>query len=313
MRRVWLLGLVLLAGCASGAGEAPGAGPPPAGPTERVGFPAAPAIAAYPRPGAIGQGAAPGRIPATLRLPPGEGRVPAVIVLHSTAGVGAVTDLYAEALRRAGFATLVPDMWTARGMQPGAYQQRRPSSFAGLQDAFGAARFLAAHPRIDPQRIGVTGQSFGAIVALRAAREDVQRAHLPDGPRLGAFAPVYPACSYWMPGAGASAGEFDQGWPAGPMLILAAGQEDYDRAHGGADCAGWLDALPGGRPASVTLRVFPDATHGWDVPEGRGSQFFDPGARNAAGGFVTIRPNPAVREEALRQLVAFFQASLAPR
>jgi dienelactone hydrolase len=303
------LAALALLGCLAACATAGPDGQPG---VQRVAFPPAVATTPYPTPGSIGLGAPPTQIPATLHLPPGEGRVPAVVVLHGTGGVGGGEAETAALLREAGIAALVPDLWAARGIDVNADARRRPSANAGLPDAFGALAFLAAHPRIDPERIGVMGRSYGAVVALRAARADVAASLAPNGPRFRAFVPFYPGCSYWMPGFGSAAGEFDRGWPTGPMLILAAGLEDYDREHGARDCAAYLDAIPGGRPRLVTLQVYADATHGWDAAA-PGGRAFDPAARNQAGGPTRMLPNPAARADSFARMLAFFREHLAPR
>src|SRR5437879_4756340 len=71
-------------------------------------------------PGADGM--LPQSIPASLTIPAGRaGRVPAVVIAHASAGLlpnGPEPD-YVAALTEAGIATLVIDMWTARGIPAG--------------------------------------------------------------------------------------------------------------------------------------------------------------------------------------------------
>src|SRR5215472_11722616 len=95
-------------------------------------------------------------IAARLRLPAGTDKRPAVIILHGSAGPSGREGGYAKVLNEAGFATLEPDQWAARGLKGGA--EGRPRTVAEtLPDVYGARRFLAAHPRIDATRIGVMG------------------------------------------------------------------------------------------------------------------------------------------------------------
>ncbi len=251
----------------------------------------------------------PANLPAVLRLPPGEGRVPAVIVVHGTSGVqtGGPAAM-ARLLTRAGFATLETDSWTPRGVDPANNRGQRPGTLGALPDMYGALRFLAAHPRVDPARIGIMGWSWGGIVALRAAREEVQQAYAGAGPRFAAFVAFYPGCSLWVPGEGVTAGEFDTGWPTGPLLILAAGRDDYDLRRGAADCTAFLAAIPGGPPARASLHVYPNATHGWDVRVGQSA--WDPAARNLRGGTVTFTPDPGVTEDSQARLLAFMRRHL---
>ena len=112
------------------------------------------------RPGAV----VPESMPAILRWPHGTTtNVPAVVIVHASAGLmpNGPEHRYAAALNDAGIATLVIDMWTARGIPAG------PEAFGGtggvdrrpklpsdtLPDAFGALKFLAAQSGIDRGRM----------------------------------------------------------------------------------------------------------------------------------------------------------------
>ena len=91
-------------------GRAAGTTTPADPATQRVSF--APVMPSTPvtAPGAPSTLPAPPQgIPATLRLPPGEGRVPAVVIVHGSGGVDGRGAFYAEALRRAGIATIEPE------------------------------------------------------------------------------------------------------------------------------------------------------------------------------------------------------------
>jgi len=135
---------------------------------EAVSFaPAGPAAT----PGAV----IPKAIPAKLSLPSGAtGRVPVVVIAHAGSGLTAEGPEpgYVAALNAAGIATLTIDMWTPRGVPSGPAAiggnggaDRRPTSVRDtLPDAFGALKYLAGHPAIDPQRIGIMGFSWGAML-----------------------------------------------------------------------------------------------------------------------------------------------------
>ena len=256
--------------------------------------------------------APPQSIPATLRLPPGEGRVPAVVIVHGSGGVDGRGAFYAEALRRAGIATIEPDMWAARGIDRRQGVQQRPrSTLHTLPDTYGALRFLAQHPRIDPDRIGVMGMSWGGVTSLRAARGDIQHAYAQQGPRFRAFVPLYPGCSYWAEG-GVSAGEFDRNWPDGPMLLLVPEQEDYNTAWGREPCDSMLARVPEPARRNVTLHMYPGVTHGWDRQEIPASiTFFDPSADGRRGGTVRVRADAPTTADAAQRVTDFFTRSLA--
>ena len=105
-----------------------------------------------------------------LRVPTTETgeRLPAVVIVHGSAGVDSRGTFYVEALNDAGIATLEIDMWAARGWLGGITGRPRgvPET---LPDAYGALTFLAAQPRIDPVRIGIMGFSWGGVVTMLTA------------------------------------------------------------------------------------------------------------------------------------------------
>ena len=93
--------------------------------------------------------------------------LPAVLVLHGSAGVDSRGDFYARALNAAGIATLEIDMWEARHVS--GPDNRPAAPIFTYPDVFAALAFLSAHPNIAPQRIGVLGFSWGGVVSLEAA------------------------------------------------------------------------------------------------------------------------------------------------
>ncbi|MBM7168581.1 DegT/DnrJ/EryC1/StrS family aminotransferase [Streptomyces sp. G44] len=134
-----------------------------------------------------------GPFPGTLLAPPGVTRGPAVLVLGGrNARLDQLTgDVppdhpdrnVAEHLARAGFVTLSFD----HGIGGGLDEERRAGRDEGtllahafaltgrsllgalVGDALGALDVLAAHPLVDPGRLGLFGHSLGAAVALHAA------------------------------------------------------------------------------------------------------------------------------------------------
>ena len=115
---------------------------------------------------------------ATLTLPQGDGPFPAVLMLHGLGSsrdeVGGIFADTARVLADNGIASLRFDF---RGFgqsdgDTGAFTLERQN-----EDALIALDALAETGRVDPQRLGVTGFSFGAAAAieLAAARPDLVR------------------------------------------------------------------------------------------------------------------------------------------
>jgi len=258
---------------------------------------------------------APRAIGGALTLPPGAGPFPAVVVLHSTAGIDGRATPYVQALREAGIAALQIDMWGPRGVLPGVDLSRaRPrSTFHTLADAVGALAFLAAHPKIDRDRIGVMGQSWGAVMGLRLASPEVRSAFPKPDVWFKGVASLYPVCwAFAVPGT-ASHRVVAGRWPLMPILVLAAGIEDYDTRPDGQDCR---DAFGGRiRPvdgAPVLLHVYGGVTHAWDRLRQGEVTFFDPAAAGGRGGPVRVVRNEEAARDSVRRVRDFFAAVLTP-
>jgi dienelactone hydrolase len=248
----------------------------------------------------------PAAIPAVLRLPPGPARVPAVVILHGSGGVDGRGERYAQQLLAAGIGSLEIDMFTPRNIGRGQGVAARPRQFDTLPDVFGAARFLAANPRVDPQRIGVMGLSYGAGLSIMASIDSIGRAYAAGGADFRAAAPLYPVCFNYDPDR-ALARLPGQNFPRVAMLMLVGERDDYD-ADGGASCRRLAGSGSAAAQARMQFAVLPGATHMWDTE--RTTSYRDPAAARGQGGAVQVVQNRAAAEEGYRRVVAFFQQSL---
>src|SRR5215475_14036742 len=134
-------------------------------------------------------------IKATLNFPEEtEDRYPAVIVVHTLAGYRDANEGYAAAeLRKAGFATLTYDSFSARGTTGAALQGSPGYLPIGIADAHAALRFLSGESRIDAQHIAIIGFSYGAEVAHLAAFETLRSALNPGPDQFAAHVAFYPS------------------------------------------------------------------------------------------------------------------------
>ncbi|MEU4799918.1 DegT/DnrJ/EryC1/StrS family aminotransferase [Streptomyces sp. NPDC023327] len=134
-----------------------------------------------------------GAFPGTLLAPPSGAPGPAVLVLGGkNARLDQLTGAeppdhpdrnVAEQLARAGFVTLSFDHGIGGGLDGGRRAGRDEGTLlahaftltgrsllgALVGDALGALDVLAAHPRVDAERVGLFGHSLGAAVALHTA------------------------------------------------------------------------------------------------------------------------------------------------
>jgi dienelactone hydrolase len=200
-------------------------------------------------------------VPATLRFPDQpRDRYPALVVVHTIAGFQDANEGWQAAeLRRSGFATLTYDSFSARGLSRSAVVGSRagPPLASGVADAFAALQFLAGHPRIAADRIGIVGFSFGGEVAHLTAFETL-RVSMGVGPsRFAAHVATYPGGTY---GVRAEAGAY-----TGAPILMLLGEKDDNLAVAKAE--GYLAyASAAGHPAPIATVVYPGAFHAWTVP-----------------------------------------------
>lgn len=240
-------------------------------------------------------------IAARLSVPGGEGKKPAVIILHGSAGPSAREIGYADRLNAAGIAALVPDLWSARGIGGGS--EGRPKTVAEtLPDVYGARAFLAARPDIDEGRIGVMGFSFGGIASMLSATHAQNDLYLPGG-HFKAMMPVYPVASAFnrVPGF-----EFGNLVDAPVMLVTGALDQYDDDAEAGPKLVASLDPKDA---AKVTVTVLDGAHHCFDLP-GANVVVNDPASHRGQGGQVQMLHNEMAMLASHQIAVNFFSENL---
>jgi ABC-2 type transport system ATP-binding protein len=111
---------------------------------------------------------------ASFFLPPGTGKVPAILLAHGFGETKYAVQPEAEYLARAGFAVLT---WSARGFGASTGQIGLDSPGYEVKDVEQLVSWLARQPRVlldrpgDP-RVGIAGESYGGGIALLAAAYD---------------------------------------------------------------------------------------------------------------------------------------------
>ncbi|MDX2505242.1 MAG: dienelactone hydrolase family protein [Gammaproteobacteria bacterium] len=240
------------------------------------------------------------RVPVVANeLPDIEKKIPAVIILHGSAGVDSRGALYIQALNDAGIATFEIDMWAARGL-PGGFN--RPSlPTINVPDAFGALKYLSELPDIDVERIGIMGFSWGGVVTMLAATEDYNELYGEQDLAFAAHVAHYPVC--WAYNVGVPGMNFNNITGA-PLLIQIGELDDYD--EGSAPCENLIASLPEFEQPVVSLNVYPRATHAWDRLQ-PAITVYDPFSHLGDGGYVDMVPKPGKAFQSRRKAVRFFQ------
>ena len=132
-----------------------------------------------------------------LRFPrSGTDRLPLVILLHGSGGVGSGVTDWEEYFLSLGVATFVIDSFSGRGIVNTINDQSQLGRLAQIEDAYRAIATLSKHPRIDPNRIMLMGFSRGGQNALYASLSRFQRMHAQPGTQFAAFIAFYPDCTF---------------------------------------------------------------------------------------------------------------------
>lgn len=259
-----------------------------------------------------GEGGADGgqKAEAAVLRPPAQDptkKLPAVVLLHSAWGWNDDHEgfhTYGEALSKAGFLALELRMFprsnSSRGL-PGAY----------LPELFGALKYLASRPDVDSKRIAVAGFSFGGILTLISATSWANDKFSSTGLRPAAYAPFYPVC--WVmkesvkgrPSAVPTSAW--SSWTGAPVRIYAGAMDDYDDKDPNA-CTDFVEALPESQRKAFSVRVFENATHGWDqrLP----ANFNEKLACKGRGCNNSNVPNPEATQQSIKDLIDFLSGAM---
>jgi len=121
-------------------------------------------------------------------------KLPAVIVQHGSGSPKASHySKLADDLNRAGMIAVIPDLYSTRRISETASDQSQLSYGARVNDVFSIFRELHKLPCIDPQRIGITGDSVGGSMAIEVVERKFTDL-LGGGHHFKASLPVYPRC-----------------------------------------------------------------------------------------------------------------------
>jgi dienelactone hydrolase len=177
---------------------------------------------------------------------------PAIIIIPGSGGIGAHHLNQSEMLVEAGFAVLLVDPFSGRGIAETISDQGRLPFAAGAYDVLAAARYLQSRDDVDPRRMGVLGSSRGGTAALMASMPQLSEAVLGPGTVLSAVVAGYPWCGV----------QFRSGRVANGvrLLVLHGDRDDWvsvqqcqDLVHA-AHVAG----------ADAQMQIFPQAHHAFD-------------------------------------------------
>ncbi|WP_019905626.1 dienelactone hydrolase family protein [Methylobacterium sp. 77] len=202
-------------------------------------------------------GAKPVTVTGILRIAKaGSERLPTVILMHGSGGMGGNIEFWQRALGARGISTFALDGFTGRGLTVVNTDQSLLSRTNLILDIYRALGVLAKHPRTDPKRVAVMGFSRGGQAALYASLKRFDAAWNRSGITPALFLPVYPDCSIRF--------QDDTTILTRPIRMFGGSGDDYNPA---ASCAAYTERLKAAG-ADVSLTVFPGAQHVFDNPAG---------------------------------------------
>jgi dienelactone hydrolase len=189
-----------------------------------------------------------------LKIPrAGNERLPAVVLLHGSGGVGGNLLDWEDDLNQMGIATFVLDAFTGRGIASTSANQALLGRLAMTYDAYRALEILEKHPRIDSRRVALMGFSRGGQAALYAGVKRFQRMHGPaSGLDFAAYVPFYASCGTRFVD--------DETFSPKPVRMFHGAADNYVPV---APCREYVQRLKA-KGVDVALTEYPGAHHVFD-------------------------------------------------
>jgi dienelactone hydrolase len=198
-------------------------------------------------------GGKPVTVAGEFRIAQGSGRLPVVVLMHGSSGVGANIEPWTHTLNQMGISTFVIDGFTGRGLTAVGPNQALLGRLNLIVDIYRSLDVLARHPRVDPDRIVLMGFSRGGQAALYASLDRFNRLWNKSGVQFAGYIPFYPDCSTTY--------LTDTEVAPRPIRIFHGTPDDYNPV---ASCKAYVARLREAK-RDVVLTEYPDSAHGFDA------------------------------------------------
>ena len=218
-----------------------------------------------------------------LRVAQGTGRMPVVVLVHGSSGIGSNTEVWARQFNQLGISAFILDSFTGRGLTVVGPDQSQLGRLNLSLDAYRALEVLAKHPRVDPKRIVLMGFSRGGQATLYASENRFLKTWNRSGLDFAAYLPFYPDCHTTY--------QNDTDVANRPIRIFHGSADDYNPAP---PCKAFVERLRG-TGHDVELIEYAGAQHSFDSPLG-------PTTPTVSANAQTVR-NCRIREEPVGQLI----------
>jgi dienelactone hydrolase len=136
----------------------------------------------------------PTTISGTLKVAQGSEHLPLVILLHGSGGIEENAAVWERQFASLGISTFDIDSFTGRGIVSTVADQSQLGRLNMILDLYRSLAILAAHPRVDPNRIAVMGFSRGGQAALYASLKRFQTMWNSSGIDPAAYIALYAPC-----------------------------------------------------------------------------------------------------------------------
>jgi dienelactone hydrolase len=238
------------------------------------------------------------KIGGQLYLPESGSPVPAVVFIHGCLGVRNFQKQWADRLNSWGYAALVVDSFTPRGVDAGKVCDNLQlwdfhEEIAGRPfDVYGALEYLTTHPKIDGDKLAVIGWDRATAMTNVA---EIGIREMFDVKLKGAIA-MSPDCRQVI-----------EGNVIAPLLILTGGKNDWWPSD---KCKVLQQNSKSTGLAPVTLKIYDNAFHSFDDPE-TGKKLY---LANAFNHFkmptkgATLGYDPNAHEDSVNQVRGFLKS-----
>jgi dienelactone hydrolase len=202
-----------------------------------------------------------------FRIARGTGRLPVVVLMHGSGGMGPNIEMWSDEFNAVGISTFAIDGFTGRGLTSTSANQALLGRLNFILDIYRGLDILAKHPRVDPERIALMGFSRGGQAALYASLKRFHKMWNKSGVQFAAYVPFYPDCATTFIG---DADVADQ-----PIRIFQGTADDYNPV---APCKAFVARL---RAAGhdVELTEYPNVWHAFDNPLGSTTPYIAKGGQ----------------------------------
>lgn len=224
-----------------------------------------------------------------FRLAQGSGRLPVVVLIHGSGGMGPNIEYWEHEFNAIGISTFALDGFTGRGLTTVNTDQALLGRLNLILDAYRALDILAKHPRVDQSRIALMGFSRGGQATLYASVKRFGLMWNKSGIEFAAYVPFYPDCRTTY--------STDTDVADRPIRIFHGTPDDYNPV---APCKQLVERLRGaGR--DVVLTEYPNAWHAFDNPLGSEAPVVVKGAQTVRNCQIAEEPKGVLINVASKQ------------